>query len=535
MQQSTRTRSDMIRNRMAGWFRYLSWGTIRSFVTRGTDLKRLPVVKLLILAAGIVSFVLWAAIEQRSSTIVEWLLNPDHAINFTADWRGDQPYGVAVTIIDIDNSSFEAWGRPAWTPRTKLFDLIDTIDRHGATAIVVDVDLTSGPTTEELNVATQRILDYLARPRPAGAIPAPLIFVRKLWARPRTDGALRSVQVPTHDVIDTDRTYADALDRLNDTVDENRSPESAQTIWASALFDTESSGTIRFWQILEAACDNGAVRGFPSVGLATAALLADGSSAIADLRRDVNIYAARYCGSQNVATAHDNALPDRMDAVMPWLKLRRPTTRLPFLFWSASLEPFRFGTARTSTGSVAPLLEILSADAVLKRGARPMSSGGNDVCDGTRATTALSCSLIAGRIVTIGASHIDSSDTYFTPLGSMPGVYILANTVAGARDTLLRTPSWYQRSTLWAVILFVTFVILVSRLRAIFAIIGAMLITIVFLTSVSSWIGISTTNTYHSINAAIVMLAIFLTTSSFFVKFENWLRNGLAWVAAKVR
>lgn len=518
----------------------LSWKSIGSFVTRGTDLSRLPLIKLIILAAGIVTFVFWAAIEQRSSTIVEWLLNPDHAIYFTADWRSDHPFGAGVTVVDIDNASFNAWGRPAWTPRTKLFDLVDMMDRRGAAAIVVDIDLTAGPTISELETAKRRLDEYLVRVRPAGVKPAPLIFVHKLWTPYQDQNISRGVQVPIHG---TDRAYSDALSRLSDTVNSDRDTDAPQTIWASALFNSETNGSIRFWHTIEAACSEGQALGFPSVGLATAAILTGQSNSITALRRDGNIYADRFCRSQfmDAAQASDDALntsaAEGGGVVIPWMALRKTTTRLPFLFWQATLEPFRFGTARTTTGRIVPLLEILSAKDLLKADPPDDTNVSSaDPCSKQENIAASrSCSAVAGRVVAIGASHIDSSDSYFTLLGSMPGVYILANTMAAARDTLIRKPSRFQNPTLWAVVLFLIFVVLVARLRAVFAIIAASLVTIFFLASLSGWVGLSTASTYHSVNASIVMLAIFLTTGSFFIDLESRLRSAIIWIAGKWR
>lgn len=523
---------------MADRFQVFSWSKIRSFVTHGSDLKRLPLVTLCILATAIVAFVFWAAIEQRSSTIVEWLLNPDHAINFTADWRSDHPYGVAVTIVDIDDASFQAWGRPAWTPRDKLFDLIDALDRRGAAAIVVDVDLTSGPTIDEVSVAKRRLDDYISRPRKPGAQPPPLIFVRKLWIPTKT-AMVKGVQVPSHGNAEINSAYSDALRRLNDTINADRSAELPQTIWASALFNSEINGSIRFWRVIEAACDQSPALGFPSVGLVTAALLADQNQPIAKLRLDANAYAVKFCGSQSQDRTNPTdivAAPPIADDkdIMPWLALRKEAVRLPFLFWPDPQQPFRFGTARSTSGQIVPLVEILSARDLLKKNTVGSNLFDSGACSGSDDATD-TCSRLKGRVVAIGASHIDSSDNYFTPLGSMPGVYILANTIAGSRDTLLRNPSWFQSAAVWSILLFLSFMLLVSRLRAAFAVIAASLVAIAFLTVISGWVGISTTATYHSLNASIVMLAIFLATGSFFADIEKWLRAITTWIVGRWR
>jgi len=90
-----------------------------SFSANETNLRNTSFRKLLFIGILVVVFVFVAKIERRSSTLIEWLLNPDHIISLSIDWRSDHPFGTAVTVVDVDDASFEAWGQPLSVPRDK--------------------------------------------------------------------------------------------------------------------------------------------------------------------------------------------------------------------------------------------------------------------------------------------------------------------------------------------------------------------------------------------------------------------------------
>ena len=96
----------------------------------------------------------------------------------------------------------------------------------------------------------------------------------------------------------------------------------------------------------------------------------------------------------------------------------------------------------------------------------------------------------------------------------MAGVYVIANTVAGARDTLLSEPGLKNNANFWGIVLFVIFGILAARMRNLVAIPLGILVATVFLTVVSGWLAIPVSTTYQSVNTSIVMLAIFLTAGT---------------------
>jgi len=66
----------------------------------------------------------------------------------------------------------------------------------------------------------------------------------------------------------------------------------------------------------------------------------------------------------------------------------------------------------------------------------------------------------AGRVVLLGASHAASGDFYETPLGTMPGVLILANSIVQAK-ALVETPPvpvWTRNTLAMALFLLFAFI-----------------------------------------------------------------------------
>ncbi|MCK1385680.1 CHASE2 domain-containing protein [Bradyrhizobium sp. 21] len=168
------------------------------FFTRGTRLNNISLWKLAALSAVTILVVFAAGIERRSSTLVEWVLDPDNLINFAIDWRGHAPNGVAVTVIDIDEASYEAWGQPLSTPRKRLFELIEAVERRRAASIVVDIDVLANSTLEEAALTLDRLASYSRRQSAKGAGRIPLSLVRSMWgATVAAQRRIRSLVCPS--------------------------------------------------------------------------------------------------------------------------------------------------------------------------------------------------------------------------------------------------------------------------------------------------------------------------------------------------
>ena len=331
-----------------------------SFSTDEKNLRNTSRWKLLLIGVLVVVFVFVGRIERRSSSLIEWLLNPDHIVSLSVDWHSDHPSGIAVTVVDVDDASFEAWGQPLSVPRDKLFDLVDALDKRGAAAIIVDVDLTIGPTVDDVSETIDRISDYITRSRERNHT-TPLILVRGLWEIPRDKKSRNAteVRIPTHATNKARSSLNEAVQRLDALVSSKDANYNSTIIWASTLFEADATGTIRNWRLLETVCgaEKSNRRTFLSVGLIAAALSSDGKQDLQRLRSSSAQYAQRYCDlvENDTESAHKSALLSTKQDSEPtsgadfsWLKFGMTSTRLPYLFWPAAADTFRFGTARDS-------------------------------------------------------------------------------------------------------------------------------------------------------------------------------------------
>lgn len=496
-----------------------------SFLTRGTKLSGVPSWKIALMMVGTIAVVFVSGIERRSSRLVEWLLDPDNLINFAVDWRGDAPNGTAVTVVDIDDGSYEAWGQPLATPRSKLFDLVDVAASRDAAAIVVDIDVIANATLEEAKVTLERLSAFSAR-QVRGYRKIPLVLVRSLWS----DG--KAVHMLSRQP-EFDSARIREVNALVDDLASGRTEQQSAIIWASALFDADTGGVIREWRLIEVVCDDGRRQpiAFPSVGVVIASLGGRYQQTLDAIRGASSSYAREYCEARS-----QKRVPPTSLVGFDWLVNHPTKERLPYLFWPARLEPFRFGTARESSGRRVPLLDIRLASAILdKEQAAKAFYSDPSFCD--RITdldpVPISCDALRGRVVVIGASHRDSRDTHFTPLGPMPGVYVVANTMAGARDTL-SSKRHILGSSFWGVCLFLVFAGLAARLRSIFAVAFGAVIALAFLSFFSDWAAIPVSQAYESVNISIIMLAIFLTASSIAPDVERWLFEPLVRAARRM-
>ena len=329
------------------------------------------------------------------------IASPDGATVVSVLLRNHHSTAVPVTIVDIDSATYQAWGSPPITPRDKLFSLIDRISRLAPLAIVIDVNLAATPARDVVNLAT-----FIDR-RDAGgpSVQPPLLLVRRLAPDPKGNEA--AAQLPAiHPGLET---------AVRDT---------ATVKWVSALVTPEDDATVRKWRAFHALCGETPPRAMPSIALAVEVLRRDGIKAYPALEQRLGDEAAKACGGKatpNAAAARALFVPDYAVPV-------------PYMFgWSAVSDPY-FQTTDTANGR-RPLLVRISAH------------------DMERAT-ALSPDPFERRVVLIGASHPDSQDFRRTPLGTMPGVYVLANTVAGARDMLDAPFSPRTATLLFAVPLF---------------------------------------------------------------------------------
>ncbi|NEV61611.1 CHASE2 domain-containing protein [Thiorhodococcus minor] len=363
------------------------------------------------------------------------------------DWatlmhRGTTPGGDPrpIAFIDIDETSYRAWGEPLLTPRDKLAALIKHAIGGDAAVVIVDIDL-SRPDGEN-GRALEQVLESYADPSARGAELPPLVLVRTLRG-----------QLPEHaGLLPSERETL--LDSLVDTA--------PGIYWATAIFDLDLDGRVRRWRLWQAACDaEGTPVVYPSLQLQAKALLDgddeqkrqladalqaltpqscapsrqpdDAPEAIGAEAREVNPHGVRPTPSRDMQRrgGMSIALGDDIIDLQPHKAARRILYRIPWKLGNDEARP-----VVQLDGHQVPFLSVRSATTIAD------------------AVGPLDASWLAGHLVIIGASHLDSRDLYQTPVGRMPGALIVANAITSLDEHgELRTPSLLETLLIEAVLI----------------------------------------------------------------------------------
>lgn len=302
-------------------------------------------------------------------------LTADGVTFLSALLAGERRDAVPVTIVDIDERAFLAWGSPAAIPRDRLAALLERLLEKRPRAVVVDVDLSLD---SQADAAPMRALvEGYSRLHAA----PPLLLVRHLREMPSgTDvgGGMLDRDTPLDDVVQA----------------------SPNVRWVVARFKAEDDWFFRRWSGFQTVCATGIPRAFPAVALATTAVSANPTDGISTLDAWLRRRATAACAGEI-----GSVLPRADDP--PWLRNAGETMTIPFAV-GFTQDVAQFGTT-PHRGRITPIFARLPAAAVLDGGGAPG---------------------IEDRVVVIGASYEEARDLHRTPLGVMPGVYVLANLVA---------------------------------------------------------------------------------------------------------
>jgi hypothetical protein len=322
--------------------------------------------------------------------------------NSSLDWvnrmyEGTEPVqgrpSVPFTIIDIDDQTYRAWKEPLAIPTEALLQLIQFAVEQGAMAVVVDVDLSDRTGAETSWPITQ----YLkARPLPgAGAVtrrapaprPVPVVFVRGFQLY--RGGA---------------KARASALD---DVVREGRA-----LYWASPLFDRDEDFVVRRWRLWQATC--GASQGdvVPAVQLVILSLTGSPQPWTAGLDGALAPLREYACGGRPESASREGHDRQRLQLGRVTLEIepddleRRVIYTIPWKLASGDARP-----SIVVDGKTVPLLIAIPAHRIASD------------------PRLVAPDAVRNRVVVIGGSFTDGRDIHLTPIGAMPGAFLLANAI----------------------------------------------------------------------------------------------------------
>ncbi|MBL8907180.1 MAG: CHASE2 domain-containing protein [Rhizobiales bacterium] len=409
----------------------------------------------------------------------ESLGSTDKLIKVSALLSGVEARAIPVTLVEVDDETRARWGNPVITPHKAIALMIRAAREGGARVIVVDLDLSgdsdSQPPAPELY---NEIAHY-----PVDA--PPLYIVRAIRFR----GASQPGEGQTFLADSYRKTPYDSVVASGPNIS-----------WISALPSFGSDRVVRkvrFWQTV---CDGAAGEAFPSAALAVAAALENQGQA---LKSFLDRQVAVECGGR---AGND---------IGGWPQHRRLEASIPFAFGNSAKTPVLHATGLD--GRPTALLRRIGAWSLIGVSGDTIEARGE-----------IDAGIFRDRAVLIGVTHADSRDIYATPLGSMPGVTIIANTVALAK-VIAGTPA---ASPFIKNILAIAFFLIVAfigiRFQAAPAVLLIGLAGFGTLLLVSRWFGFATA--VEVIALGLTVFALYKIADSIVGIVVDW-RSGRGWRA----
>jgi len=293
-----------------------------------------------------------------------------------------------VVVLDIDDETYYDWGRPLFTPRRRLKNMIVAAVEAKARFIIVNLDVNqrmpvAGP---QLHPDDQALKDYLANyiiecKRKIDNSVCPRIILKRTFST-------QSSLVPL--------LWAGFLDEVV-------AQGAPYVQWASTLFDSTGNQVVRRWKLWQPACTaNNQPEVVPSIELL----------AMSFVKED--------CMTQDVQNALHSFLPEDCDKDYAPLQKSLPETfnlcGLPINTkdrWGINqriMYPMSWLDSVTDEADM-PVLTILSAQPYTES---PPQAKLNTLTD---------------SIVILGRSYREGYDIHSTPLGDMPGALIIVNAI----------------------------------------------------------------------------------------------------------
>lgn len=366
---------------------------------------------------------------------------------------------VPVTLLDVDDATRQSWKSIGVTPHPALAELVSTAARGGAKGILLDFDLAldtpSTPADEQLFTV---IRDY-----PAGA--PVLMLVRRI-------GFTKSAKVDDTGLV------ASALATPYDAAVQGK----ANVIWVTTLNEIGADRAVRQIRLWQTVCEGAVGHAYPSPALVTAALLAGDTPKADALKAFLDNRVAADCGDQAVK---DGA----------WPPMKQQLAQLPYVFGNDATSPARLRITAPGGGETVALRRISAGKLVKYDGGKAAPAGEID------------SDPFKDRVAVIGASYTESTDVHETPLGTMPGSVILANSIVQAERLSDTVPASAWTRNLFAFELFLIFAVCARYFVGLVALIG------IGVSSVAALVIISRLFGYDSgvdvVGAAITGFALF--------------------------
>ena len=318
-------------------------------------------------------------------------------------------HAAPIVILDIDDQTYKDWGEPATTPRDKLAALSDLSLKSGAKAVVVDIDLSSQGPINAHDQLLKRVVEDELTEATSRRRAARIVLARRVVHDSRSQSWIRQP------FIENDRP-------------KSRPPLQAGT----TTFIRDDDQVIRRWRLVERTCVEGRGDAVHSLQLLVAAVLFDAQDQVETAR---NALAESACNTGS-ATQMERQ-PIQLSSL-----LKIPLDDLSL----TSRMRFSFDYVHHRNGDLAPVAGRLGQPTLVV-----MPAG-----LATQFQPEQAVQTLRGAIVLIGATHYDSKDFHQTPVGEMPGVFLVANAIMSLLDQgVMRSPDWLVRLPLESLLILI--------------------------------------------------------------------------------
>jgi CHASE2 domain-containing sensor protein len=301
----------------------------------------------------------------------------------------------SFVLLDIDDETYESWGKPALTPRDKLTNLIDVAVKAKARLIVVDINLRK-PTNKEgpLHSNDQKLVTYLKNyivqcQTQKDKLCPPIIFVRTLNQE--------TSPLPTPHISFLEKEgIVQTLPYIQ---------------WATAeFFSLGPIASVRYWRLWEPICtEDKQPEIIPSTVLLATAMVKECTN---EMQMSLTSIRQQSCGNDKTSLPSslnfcDLSISTNFEAIE-----QRVMYRIP---WSNGNLPYV-----VHDNLAIPILTILSAKSYAE--SQPQ----------------VSLEPLRDNIVVIGGSY--GNDVYDTPIGEMSGPLIMINSIHTLLQNIMIKP-----------------------------------------------------------------------------------------------
>lgn len=279
----------------------------------------------------------------------------------------------SFVILDIDEATYRHWDKPLITPRDNLLQLIKIATEKQAKIVMVDIDLSdltdrSQPLDHPNNQADKALYEFFKEYQKNCGQNCPYIFLAR-----RSYPSLN----PEQPYREQSRSFLDPV----------VTPE-RRVYWASTLFDLESDQVLRRWHLWQPTCNGEDGNVLPSMQFLAKAVHHN------QIQQELEELAHHKPDCKNL-----NSLEESHSAEAHLG--RRILYRIPWHLESNERLP--------NMANDRMLLERFSVKTLIEGIAKPSGYSFQE------------------QIVIIGGSYADGRDIHATPLGKMPGIWVLAN------------------------------------------------------------------------------------------------------------